>query len=118
MKWGVTTVRLPHLTDVAQVVTVVVEEREVVLDVIEVVLPCLAVPSLNRNFFFRFTMRSALPLIRVIASLNKVSPLGAEHSILPFFITTKVLLLFCIKSIYHKKRELFRTIPPCFSQIV
>ena len=35
-----------------------------------------------------------------------------------FFITTKVLLLFCIKNIYHKKRVLFRTIPPCFSQIV
>ena len=33
MKWGVITVRLPHLTDVPQVVTVVVAEREVVLDV-------------------------------------------------------------------------------------
>ena len=43
MKWGVITVRLPHLTDVPQVVTVVVEEREVVLAVVAAVLPCLAV---------------------------------------------------------------------------
>ena len=34
MKWGVITVRLPHLSDVAQVVTVVVAEREVVLAVV------------------------------------------------------------------------------------
>ena len=34
MKWGVITVRLPHLTDVPQVVTVVVAEREVVLAVV------------------------------------------------------------------------------------
>ena len=34
MKWGVTSVHLPHLTDVPQVVTVVVAEREVVLAVV------------------------------------------------------------------------------------
>ena len=34
MKWGVTTVRLPHLTDVPQMVTVEVAEREVVLAVV------------------------------------------------------------------------------------
>ena len=34
MKWGVITVRLPHLSDVAQMVTVVVAEREVVLAVV------------------------------------------------------------------------------------
>ena len=34
MKWGVTTVHLPHLTDVPQVVTVVVAESEVVLAVV------------------------------------------------------------------------------------
>ena len=39
MKWGVTTVRLPHLTDVPQVVTVEVAEREVVLAVVADVLP-------------------------------------------------------------------------------
>ena len=48
MKWGVTTVRLSHLTDVAQVVTVVVAEREVVLAVVADVLPCLAVALLEQ----------------------------------------------------------------------
>jgi len=48
MKWGVITVRLPHLTDVAQVVTVVIAEREVVLAVVAVVLPCLAVALLEQ----------------------------------------------------------------------
>ena len=48
MKWGVITVRLPHLTDVPQVVTVVVAEREVVLAVVADVLPCLAVALLEQ----------------------------------------------------------------------
>ena len=34
MKWGVITVRLPHLSDGHQVVTVVIAEREVVLAVV------------------------------------------------------------------------------------
>ena len=41
-------VRLPHLTDVPQVVTVVVAEREVVLTVVADVLPCLAVALLEQ----------------------------------------------------------------------
>ena len=52
MKWGVTTVRLPHLTDVPQVVTVVVAEREVVLAVVADVLPCLAVALLEPVFVY------------------------------------------------------------------
>ena len=48
MKWGVITVRLPHLSDVPQVVTVVVAEREVVLAVVANVLPCLAVALLEQ----------------------------------------------------------------------
>ena len=48
MKWGVTTVRLPHLTDVPQMVTVEVAEREVVLAVVADVLPCLAVALLEQ----------------------------------------------------------------------
>ena len=47
MKWGVITVRLPHLSDVPQMVTVVVAEREVVLAVVADVLPCLAVAILE-----------------------------------------------------------------------
>jgi len=40
-------VHLPHLSDVPQVVTVVVAEREVVLAVVADVLPCLAVALLE-----------------------------------------------------------------------
>ena len=45
-------VRLPHLTDVPQVVTVVVAEREVVLAVVAAVLPCLAVALLEQELLF------------------------------------------------------------------
>ena len=53
--------RLRHLPDVAQMVTVVVAEREVVLAVVEVVLPCLAVTLAEQELLFplRYALGSA-----------------------------------------------------------
>ena len=87
MKWGVITVRLPHLTDVPQVVTVVVAEREVVLAVVAVVFPCLAVALLEQVL-----VDSSVPQCESTAEQG-VRTAGVKHRHGPDIVARRVLCL-------------------------